>query len=45
MRELVINTGPVIALVAATGTLKWLTEIYDTIWVPHEVDVEIRADS
>ena len=43
MREIVINTGPVIALVAATGTLDWLTEIYDAIWVPYEVDTEIRA--
>ena len=43
MREMVINTGPVIALVAATGTLDWLTEIYDVIWVPYEVDTEIRA--
>lgn len=43
MREIVINTGPVIALVAATGTLEWLTEIYGAIWVPYEVDTEIRA--
>ena len=43
MREIVINTGPVIALVAATGTLDWLSGIYDAVWVPHEVDVEIRA--
>lgn len=43
MREIVINTGPVIALVAATGTLEWLSEIYGAIWVPYEVDKEIRA--
>jgi len=43
MREMVINTGPVIALVVATGTLEWMAEIYDTIWVPHEVNTEIEA--
>jgi predicted nucleic acid-binding protein len=43
MREIVINTGPIIALVAATGSLEWLAGIYDSVWVPHEVDAEIRA--
>lgn len=28
MREIVINTGPVMALVAATGSLNWLAEWY-----------------
>ena len=28
MREFVINTGPIIALVAATGSLKWLSALY-----------------
>lgn len=29
MRELVINTGSIIALVAATGSLSWLSEAID----------------
>lgn len=43
MREIVINTGPVIALVAATGTLSWLSELYGGVWVPHDVHSEILA--
>lgn len=43
MREIVINTGPIIALVAATGSLSWLAELYESVWVPHEVHSEILA--
>jgi predicted nucleic acid-binding protein len=43
MRELVINTGPVIALVAATGSLGWLPALYQQVWIPHEVMAEISA--
>lgn len=43
MRELVINTGPVIALVAATGSLDVLTKLYDHVLIPGEVDREIFA--
>lgn len=43
MREIVINTGPVIALVAATGSLNWLSAMYRRVWVPHEVMAEISA--
>ncbi len=43
MREMVINTGPVIALVAATGSLSWLSAIYRNISIPHEVMAEISA--
>jgi len=40
--EVVINTGPLIALVAATGDLRVL-EIYRQVWVPFEVNQEIAA--
>lgn len=43
MREIVINTGPVIALVAATDSLMWLSELYDTVWMPQEVSNELAA--
>lgn len=43
MREIVINTGPVIALGAATGSLSWLAELYGCVWIPHEVHSEIIA--
>lgn len=43
MRDIVINTGPVIALVAATGALNWLSEIYRNVSIPHEVVEEIAA--
>lgn len=45
MREIVINTGPVIALVAATGNLSWLAKLYGSVWIPHEVHSEILAGS
>ena len=41
--ELVINTGPVIALVAATGGLEWLAELYQTVWLPEAVYSELSA--
>ncbi len=34
--ELVINTGPLIALTAALGDLRVL-KIYSRVWVPYEV--------
>ena len=43
MRENVINTGPVIALVAATGSLNWLAALYRIVTIPHEVFAEIDA--
>jgi len=42
MREIVMNTGPVIALVAATGSLDWLGQVYRKVWIPFEVDVELE---
>ena len=43
MRDIVINTGPVIALVAATDSLEWLTTLYNQVWIPYEVSLEIAA--
>ena len=43
MREIVINTGPLIALVAATDSLAVLSALYGKVWVPHEVYCEIKA--
>ena len=40
-RQIVINTGPIIALVAGTGSLDVLKFLYGTIYVPFEVKQEI----
>jgi len=40
-RKIVINTGPIIALVAGTGSLDVLKFLYGTIYVPLEVQQEI----
>lgn len=40
---LVINTGPLIALVAAVGDLTTLQHLYRRVVVPHEVCLEILA--
>ena len=42
-KELVINTGPLIALVAATGGLEILPFVFARIIVPPEVKQEIHA--
>ena len=41
--NIVINTGPIIALVAAFGELKMLSSLYRKVLVPFEVIAEIRA--
>ncbi len=41
--ELIINTGPTIALVAALGDLRVLESLYQRVLVPLEVSNEIRA--
>ena len=41
--EIVMNTGPVIAQVAATDSLGWLSSLYRNIWLPHEVIEELSA--
>jgi predicted nucleic acid-binding protein len=43
MPDLVINTGPVIALTAAMGNLKFLEQIYSEILLPREVVLELEA--
>lgn len=40
---LVINTSPLIALVAAVGNLSLLQSLYEQVWVPYEVCQEILA--
>ena len=42
-RELVINTMPILALIAAVGALDRLPLLYHRVWVPWEVCREIRA--
>ena len=43
MRDIVINTGPIIALVAATESLEWLPGLYGRIFIPFEVCQEVEA--
>lgn len=42
MRDIVINTGPIIALAAATESLEWLPGLYGRVIIPYEVYVEIE---
>lgn len=42
-KELVINTTPIISLIAATGSLELLPLLYSRVWVPFEVCREIQA--
>ena len=37
MPDLVMNTGPVIALTAAVGSLDFLAQLYREILIPREV--------
>lgn len=41
--QIVINTSPLIALVAAWGDLTHLEPLYEKIWVPFEVCQEILS--
>jgi hypothetical protein len=43
MLDIVINTGPLIAMVAATGKLNWLPSLYGRIVIPYEVLLEIES--
>jgi predicted nucleic acid-binding protein len=43
MRDIVINTGPIIGLVAGAGSLEWLPTLYGRILIPCEVYQEIEA--
>lgn len=41
-RRIVINTGPILALVSALGDLEILKVLYDEVYIPFEVCDEIR---
>lgn len=43
MRDIVINTGPIIGLVAAVPTIEWLPMLYKRILLPFEVYQELEA--
>lgn len=43
--RIVINTSPTLALIAATGSLEWLGNLYREVIMPLEVLEEIRAGS
>jgi len=43
LNAIAINTSPLIALVAAVGNLRLLEFLYDEVWVPYEVCLEISA--
>lgn len=43
MPEIVVNTGPIIALVAGLGHLSILDRLYDRIILPREVVTELTA--
>ncbi len=42
-KEIVINTGPLLAISAAMGDLEVLKTLFNEVIVPFEVDQEIRA--
>lgn len=42
-KRIVINTGPLISLVAAMGDLAFLSSLYEQVLVPFEVCREIQA--
>jgi predicted nucleic acid-binding protein len=42
-RAIVINTGPLIALTAACGTLRLLGTLYGRVVVPLEASTEVLA--
>jgi len=42
-RRIVINTGPILALVSAMGDLEILKELYEEVYIPLEVSNEIMT--
>jgi len=44
LKEIVINTGPLLGLVAATGSLLVLRHMFSRVVVPHEVAEELRIE-
>ncbi len=43
--RIVINTGPIISIVAATGDLRVLNKLYKEVYVPFEVSRELTISS
>lgn len=44
-KQIVINTSPIISIVAALGDLSVLQDLYDRVNVPFEVSQEILVDN
>jgi predicted nucleic acid-binding protein len=44
-KQIVINTGPILALIAGLGDLAILKELYEKVFVPYEVCIEITTGS
>jgi predicted nucleic acid-binding protein len=44
-RQIVCNTGPLIALIAGVGDLSFLKDIYSRVIVPYEVCREILEEN
>lgn len=42
--DLVVNTGPILALIAGTGGLGLLRQLYGRVIIPHEVATEIEVN-
>ena len=42
-KDIVINTGPILAIIAAQGSLSILKELYRQVYVPYEVKKELTA--
>ena len=42
-KDIVINTGPILAIIAAQGNLSILHELYRQVYVPYEVKKELTA--
>jgi predicted nucleic acid-binding protein len=43
-KKIVINTGPVLALVAGLGNLDVLSKLYYEVYVTKEVETELMVD-
>jgi predicted nucleic acid-binding protein len=45
LKDIVINTGPLLALIAAQGSLSILERLYRHVLVPYEVKMELTGQS
>lgn len=43
--DIVINTGPILSIIAATGSLEVLGQLFNKIYVPKEVVDESTVNS